>query len=148
MDSLQRCKKLIQLNISRNNIRNIDSTEVARAYSTIAAFTLVFTDDRLPSAGKFTIFDRFTHGFESSQAVIDGDDNTLEDITITALSMPFTFSYSTYTTGGHTPNTPLPIRVAVSAPGLIEAEDFDFTIVSSTTQEYRCVTTPDPSYVA
>lgn len=131
----------------QNNIRNLDSSEVERKYSTIAAFSFVFTDSRLVGVGKISVYDRFTHGNDGAIPVQDASNTDLEDITISALVMPFTFSYSTYAVGDHAADTPLPIRASVAASGLVEAENFDYTIISSTSQEYRVPTTPDPSYV-
>jgi hypothetical protein len=127
----------------RNNLRVVDNADAIWMWPT--AYTLTVNAASLAVGGTFSVIHEDTFG--TSAAVYLKNDLAVDqkDITTTA-SKDITVAYSTYTTGGHTANTPLALRLTYNRPGFIEPDSTPFVFdrdLAVTIQP-----TADPSYTA
>lgn len=129
----------------RNNLRLVDTSGVTRQFPLVNAITV--TAPTLAYGGTFTVY--HADSFGTSNAVVLKNESGADqrDITIAA-SVGIPFAYSTYSVDGHTPNTPLNIKVAYSRPGFIEAGVTDSITLSGSDVTVPLSVTADPSYVA
>ena len=129
----------------RNNLRLIDTSGISRQFPTI--LSIIITAPTIAIGGTLTIYHSETWG--TSTAIVLQNESGVDqrDITIAStISIPF--AYSTYNVGGHTPNTPLSIRVAFNRPGFIEADVTDPVLLNGVDLPVQLSVRSDPSYVA
>ena len=127
----------------RNYLRLVDTSAVTRQWPT--AYTLTVNSAALAVGGTFSVIHEDTYG--TSGAVYLKNDLAVDqkDITILA-SKDITVAYSTYTTGGHTANTPLALRLTWNRPGYVEPSNLSFTFAAD--MGVTISPTADPSYTA
>ena len=139
------------LSNNSNDMDLLDQSDTIREFNTIASFTIVVPQSFIDGtpAPQITIYVADTHG-GSTSAVVDNSGGTpQQDIILTAAETAISFAYSTFSGGGHTPNTPLDIAISLNQPGVAEAEVFfGNTIEANTTQRFQLAPSVDPSYVA
>lgn len=128
----------------RNNLRVVDTGGTTRSWPTVRS--LVINSGALAVGGVFSIYHRDTHGSSAAVYMKNEANVDQQDITITG-SQHIVVAYSTYSVGGHTPGTPLDLRLTFNRPGYIEADYVDFTL---STADISVTITPkaDPSYTA
>jgi hypothetical protein len=127
----------------RNYLRLVDTGGTVRQWPT--SYTLTVNAAALAVGGTFSLIHEDSFG--TSAAVYLKNDATTDqkDITISS-SQDTTVAYSTYTTGGHTANTPLALRLTYNRPGYIEPDSVAFTF--SGDMSISIQPTADPSYTA
>lgn len=128
----------------RNNLRVVDTGGTKRSWPSI--LTITVNGAALAVGGVFSIFHRSTHGGSSAVYFKNEANVDQKDITISS-SQGIVMSYSTYSTGGHTPNTPLDLRLTFNRPGFIEPDYVDFTAAGSNLS-VNIQPKADPSYTA
>ena len=139
------------LTTNSNDMDLLDQCDVVREFNTIASFTVVvpqsFIDGTPPP--QITIYVADTHGSSSAALVSNAAAVVQKDIVLTAAETSISFAYSTFSGGGHTPNTPLDIAISFNQPDVAEAEVFfGNTIEANTTQRFQLAPSVDPSYIA
>lgn len=125
----------------RNYLRLVDTTLVTRQWPT--AYTLTVNSAALAVGGTFSVIHEDTFG--TNVATYLKNDALVDQKDITTLSTKdITIAYSTYTVGGHTANTPLPLRLTYNRPGYIEPDSTAFTFDRDMSVTIQPVA--DPSY--
>lgn len=128
----------------RNNLTLVDNTSVNRTWPSI--FTRTVTAPALAVGGTMSIIHKDSHGTAVPVYLKNEAGTDQKDIAIIA-SRDIVIAYSTYTTGGHTANTPIECVLTWNRPGFIEADNTTF--IQGAASETTAITpTADPSYVA
>lgn len=128
----------------RNNLTLVDLTSTNRSWPAI--YTLTPTAPVLAVGGTFSIIHEDTFGTAGPVYLKNEAGTDQKDITIAA-SQDIVVAYSTYNNGGHTPNTPIPLRLTWNRPGFIEPENTAFTL-GPANMGVAISPTADPSYTA
>jgi hypothetical protein len=128
----------------RNNLTLVDNGGTSRAWPSI--YTLTPTAPALAVGGTFSLIHEDTFGTATPVYLKNEAGTDQKDITIAA-SQDIVVAYSTYSTGGHTPNTPIPLRLTWNRPGFIEPENSPFTL-GPANMGVAISPTADPSYTA
>lgn len=126
----------------RNDLRLIDLTSVTRSWPAI--FTLTVTAPQIAQGGTFSIIHEDTFGASSPTYLQDEATVAQQDIT-TAGAVNIVIAYSTYNVDGHSPNTPIPLRLSFNKPNAIEPDNIAF-VMSAANQTVNIAPTADPSY--
>ena len=126
----------------RNNLTLVDTGGTNRVWPAI--YTLTPTAPALAIGGTFSIIHEDTYGTVSpvylkNEAGVDQKDMT------TAASQDIVVAYSTYSNGGHPPNTPIPLRLTWNRPNFIEPDNTAFTL-GAANMAVAISPTADPSY--
>lgn len=129
----------------RNNLQAVDDGDVTRSWPKV--FTLSITSPTLAVGGTFSIMHKDTFGASTPTYLENEGGTPQQDIAITP-NTPITISYSTYSVGGHTSNTPIPLVLTWNKPGSIEPDFNDNITMSAANQTVSITPTADPSYTA
>lgn len=127
----------------RNNLRLIDTGGNIRQWPT--AFTLTINSASLAVGGTMSVIHEDSFGTSGAVYLKNSAGVDQKDITIIS-SKDITIAYSTYTTGGHTANTPLALRLTFNRPGYIEPDSLSFVFSADSAVTIQPVA--DPSYTA
>lgn len=130
----------------RNNLRVVDTGGTTRSWPLINTITIT-PSGALGVGGTLTVYHADTWGTSLAVVLQDETATPQQDVAIAA-SVPIVFAYSTYSVDGHSPGTPLDIRVAYSRPGFIEAGVTEPVTLDGTDKTVSLSIVPDPSYVA
>lgn len=128
----------------RNNLRLIDDGGTTRQWPSI--YTLTITAPTIAQGGTFSVIHEDTFGASAPTYLQNETSTQQKDIAI-ASSVNIVIAYSTYNVGGHTANTPIPLRLTWNRPGFIEPDNLSFTMGASN-QTVAISPTADPSYSA
>lgn len=138
------------LTTNSNDMDLLDQCDVIREFNTIASYTIVVPQafiDASPSP-QVSIYVADTHGGSAAAIVDNAGAVPQQDIALVSAETAFSFAYSTFAGGGHTPNNPLDIAITFNQPNVAEAEVFfGNTIEANTTQRFQLAPSVDPSYV-
>ena len=126
----------------RNFLTLVDSSGASRAWPAI--YTLTINSGSLAVGGTFSLFHEDTHGTSSAVYLKNESGVDQKDIS-TAASQDIVVAYSTYSVGGHAPNTPLNLRLTWNRPNFIEPDSSPFTLGASNLS-VSITPTADPSY--
>lgn len=122
----------------RNDTIFIDNTGVGRRFDRTAAFAIDFiVEPMLTTTAKFNVYLASVFNTDGSTPLLDGDGNAATGTLTTDETRSYTIRYSTFNQFGHTPGTPIPIVVTLSAPGELRPATYDFTINDNTTQVFQ-----------
>ena len=127
----------------RNNLRLVDNVGATWMWPT--AYTLTVNAASLAVGGTFSVIHEDSFGTSGAVYLKNDVGTDQKDRSITS-STGITVAYSTYTTGGHTANTPLALRLTYNRPGFIEPDSTSFVFSSDLAVNIQ--PTADPSYTA
>jgi hypothetical protein len=127
----------------RNYLRLIDTGGNTRMWPTV--YTLSIKGTGLSLGGTFSVIHEDSFGASGAVYLKNDVGTDQKDQTITS-DTGITVAYSTYTTGGHTANTPLALRVTYNRPGYIEPDSVSLIMDGDETVTIQ--PTADPSYTA
>lgn len=125
----------------RNYLRLVDTIATTRQWPT--AYTLTVNAAALAVGGTMSIIHEDSFGTSTATYLKNDAAVDQKDIAIIS-SRDITIAYSTYNTGGHTPGTPLALRLTYNRPNFIEPDSTAFTF--STDSSVTIQPTADPSY--
>jgi hypothetical protein len=128
----------------RNNLTLFDTGGIARTWPAI--YTLTVTAPALAVGGTMSLIHADSFGTDSPVYLKDESSNDQKDVAIIA-SRDIVVAYSTYNTGGHTPNTPIDLVLTWNRPGYIEPDNTGF-IQGASNGSQAITPTADPSYTA
>ena len=128
----------------RNDLRLIDDTDNTLAWPRI--LTLIVAGDALSLGGTFSAIHEDTFGASAPTYLQNEGDVDQKDITITA-GVNIVVAYSTYVVGGHTADTPIPLRISYNRPGFIEPRNGTITLEGNNAI-FNIASIADPSYSA
>lgn len=128
----------------RNDLRVVDIIPVTRQWPSIMSLTV--NAATLAVGGTFTVWHTSTYGTNDATIFTNDVAVAQQDIVITS-SKSITMAYSTYNTGGHTANTPLPVTISYNRPGFIEPDTLETTLAGSNIS-VSIAPAADPSYIA
>lgn len=129
----------------RNNLTLLDATGNARAWP--AVYTITRTAPALAVGGTGSLIHADTYGTATPVYLKDETGADLKDVPILA-SEDFVIAYSTYATGGHTPNTPIALVATWNRPGFIEPDADPEVVLGAANLTIAVKPTADPSYTA
>ena len=132
--------------LERNNLRVIDDNDNIIQWPIIV--TLVIDVDVLGIGGTMNIYHENTFG-SSDVVFLQNVNNENQENILIAATNSIIIEYSTYKVDGHTPNTPLDLRIAYNRPGFIEAGNFSFTVDINKTfiKRIKIIPVADPLYI-
>ena len=125
----------------RNFLRLVDNSAVIQQWPT--AYTLTINAAALAVGGTMSVIHEDSFGTAGAVYLKNDIGVDQKDIPITS-SKDITIAYSTYTTGGHTANTPLALRLTYNRPNFIEPDSKSFLFSADGAESIQ--PTPDPSY--
>lgn len=128
----------------RNDLRLIDNTDTTRSWPSI--YTLTVSAPAIAQGGTFSVIHEDSFGASAPTYLQDESLVDQQDIAI-AGTVNIVIAYSTYNNDGHTPNTPIPLRLTWNRPGFIEPDNLAFTM-GAANQTVSISPTADPSYSA
>mgnify|MGYP001048889104 CR=1 FL=1 len=108
--------------------------------------TLIVAGDALSLGGTFSAIHEDTFGASAPTYLQNEGDVDQKDITITA-GVNIVVAYSTYVVGGHTADTPIPLRISYNRPGFIEPRNGTITLEGNNAI-FNIASIADPSYSA
>lgn len=126
----------------RNNLTLVDAGGSLRSWPAI--YTLTAEAPELAVGGTMSLIHKATHGTSTPVYLKNEAGVDQKDIEILA-SRDIVVAYSTYSNGGHTPNTPIPLVMTWNRPGYIEAGNGSVTL-GPANQTVQVSPTADPSY--
>lgn len=126
----------------RNNLTLVDTDDLNRVWPAI--YTLTVTAPALAVGGTFSLIHEDSYGTSTPVYLKNEATTDQKDITI-APSLDIVVAYSTYNIGGHTPNTPLSLRMTWNRPNFVEPDSASFTL-GATNLGVAISPTADPSY--
>jgi len=129
---------------TRNYLTVVDLTATNRSWPAI--YTLTANAAALAVGGTMSIIHEDSHGTSGAVYMKNEAGVDQKDIAIIA-SRDIVVAYSTYTTGGHTANTPLALRLTWNKPNAIEPDSTSF-ILGPANMSVSIAPAADPSYVA
>ena len=128
----------------RNNLNAVDTSGITQSWPTI--FTLSVTAEELAFGGTFSLIHENTYGASSPTYLEDENGVQQKDRPIAALT-DIVVPYSTYDVDGHTPNTPIALRLVWDKPAAIEPDGAAF-LMAAANQTRQIAAAADPSYQA
>lgn len=128
----------------RNNLTLVDTGGAARAWPSI--YTLTPTAPALAVGGTMSLIHKDSHGTAAPVYLKDESGADQKDIPILA-TRDIVVAYSTYNTGGHTPNSPISLVMTWNRPNFIEPDNTEFTL-GAANMSVAITPTADPSYTA
>lgn len=120
-----------------NDTVHIDAAGNPQRTAREAAFTLDFRVGQLlapAGSADFNVYLQSNYNTPDAAIVQNKDGVNMEGSITGDQTEAFSISFSTFNQQGHPPNTPIPIRVTLSAPGLLLPRTYDFTVQDNTTQ--------------
>lgn len=126
----------------RNNLTLVDTGGSTRAWPAI--YTLNITAPSLAITGTMSLIHAETHGTASHVYLKNESGTDQKDIPILS-TRDIVVAYSTYTTGGHTANTPIDLVLTWNRPNFIEPDNTRFTL-GAANASVAITPTADPSY--
>jgi hypothetical protein len=128
----------------RNNLTVVDNIPTSRSWPAI--YTLTVTAPALAVGGTMSLIHEDSFGTSGAVYLKNEAGTDQKDVAITS-SRDIVVAYSTYANGGHTPNTPLNLRMTWNRPNYVEPDSSSFTLGAS---NLGVAISPaaDPSYTA
>ena len=127
----------------RNNLTLVDTGANLRAWPSI--YTLTPTAPALVVGGTFSLIHKESHGTGAPIYLKNESGVDQKDITISS-TQDIVVAYSTYSVGGHTPNTPIELVMTWNRPSFAEPDNTTFTL-GPANMSVAMTPTADPSYV-
>jgi hypothetical protein len=128
----------------RNNLTLFDTGNSPRTWPAI--YTMTVTAPALAVGGTMSLIHADTFGTADPVYLKNEGGTDQKDVAIIA-SRDIVVAYSTYNTGGHTPNTPIDLVLTWNRPGYVEPDNTGF-IQGASNNSVAITPTADPSYTA